>query len=94
MYIKFYKICVKVLNMSAKYIYIYISILIRKITIYITKLHNIIILYLKFLYLQNLHIYIDYVDKIILAFVRIVCDLLKLKHVYISPIAPILNVRP
>ena len=64
--------------------------------IYITKLHKILILYLKILNLQNLHIYIyiyiDYVEKIILAFFQ-VYDLFKLKYVYILPISPILNLR-
>ena len=32
--------------------------------------------------------------KKILAFFQVVCDLFKLKHVYILPISPILNVRP
>ena len=38
----------------------------------------------------------DYVYKIILAFVKVVYDLFKLKHVYILPISPmgyILNLR-
>ena len=55
--------------------------------------NNLIILYFKLLNLQNLHIYIDYVEKIILAFVQVVCDLFKLKHVYILPICAILNLR-
>ena len=62
--------------------------------IYITKLHNIIILYLTFLNLQNLHIYIDYVEKIILAFSQVICNLFKLKHIYILPISHILYLIP
>ena len=39
---------------------------------------------------------IDYVEKIILEFVveQVVCELFKLKHVYILPISPIFNLRP
>ena len=79
--------------MSAKYIYINFYKKIQKKWQYITKLHN-IILYLKMLNLQNLHIYIDYVEKIISAFLQVVYDLFKLKHVYILTISSIIILRP
>ena len=65
--------------------------------IYITKLHNNNIIFenfestkLTYMYIY-IYIYIDYVEKIILEFVQVVCDLFKLKHIYIFPI---LNLRP